>query len=432
MKRFVLILTTALLWSINSVSAHSNSIKNKVYNASETSVNTDTGALNNTQEIQNFSPVSNVVHTQSLRDIPGEANRKSIDQIRSSFEENSYKTTLTAASFSNPIQDNSGSGFIYFQQAQIFSNGIFYGLIIMLVLINVFCMVLFRDQIFGLFALGMTVMGTLIFQFDGYIALFTLSLGQNTVLEAVTLWALIAVVSLFAHRYLLAKEYAPNIKILTGILLGLSLSAIGFYVFVETELYLQIAQVILMALVARYVLLGITRAKESGYAKLFTVALLPFYLILVDQLVYNQLGMSLFGLSDGLLKISAIIFVLTMTYGLFYRMQSLKGQHDLRQLEMRIFMNRQEAFQARAKTERLVEDLYLENLIMQYDLDGFEIKLLQYISEGKTNAVIAKKMKTTIEDIEDRTKALYQKLDIAEQVREDQNLLNSQPDYLYN
>ena len=69
---------------------------------------------------------------------------------------------------------------------------------------------------------------------------------------------------------------------------------------------------------------------------------------------------------------------------------------------------------------------------MQYDLDGFEIKLLQYISEGKTNAVIAKKMKTTIEDIEDRTKALYQKLDIAEQVREDQNLLNSQPDYLYN
>ena len=109
-----------------------------------------------------------------------------------------------------------------------------------------------------------------------------------------------------------------------------------------------------------------------------------------------------------------------MTYELFYRMQSLKGQHDLRQLEMRIFMDRQEAFQARAKTERLVEDLYLENLIMQYDLDGFEIKLLQYISEGKTNAVIAKKMKTTIEDIEDRTKALYQKLDIAEQIREDQ------------
>jgi DNA-binding NarL/FixJ family response regulator len=124
--------------------------------------------------------------------------------------------------------------------------------------------------------------------------------------------------------------------------------------------------------------------------------------------------------------------VLTMTYGLLYRMQSLKGEQDMRQLEMRIFMDRQEAFTARAKTEKLVEDLYLENLIMQYDLDGFEIKLLQYISEGKTNAVIAKKMKTTVEEIEDRTKDLYQKLDIAEHIREDEALLKSQPDYLYN
>ena len=77
----------------------------------------------------------------------------------------------------------------------------------MLVLINVFCMVLFKDQTFGLFALGMTAMSALIFQFDGYIALFTLSLDQNTILEVVTLWMLIGVISLFAHRFLLAKKF---------------------------------------------------------------------------------------------------------------------------------------------------------------------------------------------------------------------------------
>ena len=41
-------------------------------------------------------------------------------------------------------------------------------------------------------------------------------------------------------------------------------------------------------------------------------------------------------------------------------------------------------------------------------------------------------MKTTVEEIEDRTKDLYQKLDIAEHIREDEALLKSQPDYLYN
>ena len=69
---------------------------------------------------------------------------------------------------------------------------------------------------------------------------------------------------------------------------------------------------------------------------------------------------------------------------------------------------------------------------MQYDLDGFEIKLLQYISGGQTNDIIAKNMKTSIGEIERRTKHLYEKLDIAEHVREDQGLVSTQPAYVYN
>lgn len=123
---------------------------------------------------------------------------------------------------------------------------------------------------------------------------------------------------------------------------------------------------------------------------------------------------------------------LLLTYGIINRMQSLKTDRELRQLEMRIFVERQDALSARIKTEKLVEDMYLENLIMQYDLDAIEIKLLQYISEGKTNGSIARKLKTSIEDIEDRTKDLYQKLDIGEQVQKDIDWSAEQPDYLYN
>ena len=262
--------------------------------------------------------------------------------------------------------------------------------------------------------------------------MFTLNVNQSLVVEIGTLWILTALLSLFAHQYLLAKDFAPKLQILSSMLMVVSLFAIVFYALLDSSLYLQIAQVIMVTLIGRYLFLGLIRAKDSGYAKIFVAGLTPFLIVFIDQLIYNQLGQSLFGLSDGLLKISAIVLVLVMTYGLLFRMQALRGEQDLRQLEMRIFMDRQEAFTARIKTEKLVEDLYLENLIMQYDLDGFEIKLLQYISEGKTNAVIAKKMKTTVEEIEDRTKDLYQKLDIAEQIREDEALLKSQPDYLYN
>jgi hypothetical protein len=308
-----------------------------------------------------------------------------------SLEENSYKSALQMSLPNQNAQQDTASGLMFFQQTHIFSNGIFYGFVLMLVLLNAFCYALFKDKTFGLFALGMTTLSALIFQFDGLAALFTLEFTESLFLEIGTLWLLAALFSVFSHQYLLAKEYAPKLKILSGILMSLSLVSVGFYALLESTLYLQVAQVILMTLVGRYLFLGILRAKDSGYAKIFIIALTPFLIVLTDQLIYNQLGQSLFGLSDGLLKISATLLVLTMTYGLLYRMQSLKGEQDMRQLEMRIFMDRQEAFTARAKTEKLVEDLYLENLIMQYDLDGFEIKLLQYISEGKTNAVIAKK-----------------------------------------
>jgi DNA-binding NarL/FixJ family response regulator len=58
--------------------------------------------------------------------------------------------------------------------------------------------------------------------------------------------------------------------------------------------------------------------------------------------------------------------------------------------------------------------------------------LLQYISEGKTNQTIARKLKTTVEDIEDLTKDLYQKLEIGEQIQKDVDWSAQQPDYLYN
>ena len=79
-----------------------------------------------------------------------------------------------------------------------------------------------------------------------------------------------------------------------------------------------------------------------------------------------------------------------------------------------------------------MEEVYLENLIMHYDLDGFEIKLLQYISEGKDNTKIARKLKTTVAEIEEQTKELYQKLEISEHIQEDYRMVDAQADYIYN
>jgi hypothetical protein len=278
--------------------------------------------------VANLSSEQALTHTQTT------------GQSSATVKENSYKSIGGITSKSTQTEQNSSSGLMFFQQAHIFSNGMFYGFLLMIVLLNAFCSILFKDKAFGFFALGMTALSALIFQFDGLAALFTLNVNQSLILEIGTLWILTALLSLFAHQYLLAKDYAPKLQILSSMLMVVSLFAIGFYALLDSLLYLQIAQVIMVTLIGRYLFLGLVRAKDSGYAKIFVAGLTPFLIVFVDQLIYNQLGQSLFGLSDGLLKISAIVLVLVMTYGLLFRMQALKGEQDLRQLEMRIFMKK--------------------------------------------------------------------------------------------
>ncbi len=432
MKRLFLVLTVGLLWSANAALAAPITQNNKLSISAVSSVFTEIYAIPKADRSKPVLSDNQKIQEQNIAADPAHKRAQAAAQNSAVVKENSYKNTRAISATNPKLSQNSASDLMFFQQTHIFSNGLFYGFILMVVLLNGFCSILFKDKAFGFFALGITSLGALIFQFDGLAALFTLNTTQSIFAELGTLWLLTVLMSVFAHQYLLAQQYAPKLQILSGMLIGLSLVAIGFYAFLGSVLFVQIAQVIMVTLIGRYLFLGLVRAKNSRYVKIFVLALTPLLVVLVDQLIYNQIGQSLFGLSDGLLKISTIALVLIMTYGLLYRMQALKGEQDMRNLEMRIFMDRQEAFTARIKTEKLVEDLYLENLIMQYDLDGFEIKLLQYISEGKTNAIIAKKMKTTVEEIEDRTKDLYQKLDIAEQIREDEALLQSQPDYLYN
>ena len=238
--------------------------------------------------------------------------------------------------------------------------------------------------------------------------------------------------TLFAYHYLLIKEKAPKLRGFTFILMAISALALIFFALSQNSIFGQIAQATMLTLMARYLYFAMTHFSSKGYVKLFAIASILPLVILIDQFALGTFGTTLLGSGNGALKLAAMTQGLLLTYGIITRMQTLKTDRELRQLEMRIFVERQDALSARIKTEKLVEDMYLENLIMQYDLDAIEIKLLQYISEGKTNQTIARKLKTTVEDIEDLTKDLYQKLEIGEQIQKDVDWSAQQPDYLYN
>jgi len=316
----------------------------------------------------------------------------------------------------------------------IFQQGLFYGFTSMLLLLNLVCFFLFNEKTFLYFSGLLTGLSLLLFFEEGLPSLLIdnniTSYGMTLKLSLLALFTVIT--GIFSENYLLLKEHFKKLKYISGTLCIIALVGLLFYATTDNIAFAQIASVFFFGVLLTYFLAGILLFGRKSYAKFYVIASFIPLLFGVDFFVLAPMGIDFLGAGLGHLKSALIAQIIILTYAIFYRMQTIKEENELRQIEMRIFLKRQEVLTARQKTEKLVEDVYLENLIMHYDLDGMEIKLLQYISEGKQNPKIARKLKVTESEVEELTKELYQKLEIGEQIQQDYRMVEQQPDYIYN
>jgi len=352
-----------------------------------------------------------------------------------SFSENSYNFTETNLGASSLFTENNSEvrSEASIDSPTIFRQGLYYGFAIMLVLLNLVCFFLFEEKTFLLYSLALAASSVLLFFSDGLFSLLGLE-SFELLMNNQTLLTFVATIfgALFASQYLNLNEFLPRLKYITFTLLGVSIVLMTIGWASENSVYFLSTNAVLFTVLATYFMAGIYLFSKKNYAKFLVIASFIPLLFCVDFFVLNPLGINFLSTQATHIKAASIAEMLIITYAIMYRMQSIKEENLLRQAEMRIFLKRQEAQSMRKKTERLVEEVYLENLIMHYDLDGLEIKLLQYISEGKENQKIARKLKTTEHDVEELTKDLYEKLEIGEQIQQDYRLVDSQPDYIYN
>ena len=313
-----------------------------------------------------------------------------------------------------------------------FKMGMFYGFTIMAILLNLVCFFLFEEKVFLFYAFAITGLVTTFVSSDQLFTILGISGIENIeAMESTLLLIATAFGALFASSYLTLEEFYPKLKWVTATLLGFAFMMVFSSWISETVFFTSVANTLMFGAMGLYFTAGIILFSKKNYAKFYTIAFSIPLLFSLDFFVFKKLGIDFLSTETFHLKAAFLVQMLVITYAIMYRMRAIKEEHSLRQTEMRIFLKRQEVMN-RTNTEKLMQDMYLENLIMQYDLDGFEIKLLQYISEGKDNVKIARRLKTTELEIEAHTKDLYNKLDIGEQIQEDFRMVENQPDYIYN
>lgn len=364
--------------------------------------------------------------SNDLTQVSNSAENVELNQI----EEISYKNeTNLAVGNSVKVQTTKSN---LAEGKTLFKQGMFYGFAIMVVLLNIVCFFLFEEKIFLFYSLALSFVTVSFMNSDGVFQLLGINVIQNVEAMQSTLLLIATGFSvLFASKYLTLDEFYPKLKYGAAALLSLSFLAVFTSWVAETALFTGIANTISIALMTMYFAAGVFLFSKKNYAKFYVIAYSIPLLFALDFFVFKKLGIDFLFTESFHLKAATVVEMLIITYAIMYRMRAIKEEHVLRQTEMRIFLKRQEVMN-RTNTEKIMQDMYLENLIMHYDLDGFEIKLLQYISEGKDNTKIARKLKTTEIEIEACTKELYDKLDIGEQIQEDYRMVENQPDYIYN
>lgn len=351
------------------------------------------------------------------------------------FVENSYKMTgLGNSGFMAHDVDAASTDVISaLEPHAVFRQGLFYGFTLMLVLLNLVCFFLFEEKTYLYYSLSLFSLAILLFFSDGLATLIGFEFTEiMPTVQTLLLLVAVAMTSVFASKYLSLQQFLPKLKFITiPLLIGAAaLLSVGWAM--DNPALVQSSTAIQYTVLGAYFMAGIFVFSKKNYAKFYVVAAFIPLLFSIDFFVLHPMGIEFLSTQTIHIKAAMIAEMLIITYAIMYRMQAIKEENVLRQAELRIFLKRQEVLSARQKTEKLVEDVYLENLIMHYDLDGLEIKLLQFISEGKENAKIARKLKTTEHEIEEMTKDLYEKLEIGEQIQQDYRMVESQPDYIYN
>jgi len=352
------------------------------------------------------------------------------------FEENSYKNNnfIPQADIVNSSYSSTSSsiqnGFL--DRETIFRQGAFYGFALMLILLNLVCYILFDEKIFMFYSLALAGIIATFFFVDGLPALLGFSTTQNPeALQATLLLISAAFSALFASKYLSHNEFFPKLHWVTIPLLSVGVIALFIAWFAPNSFTIALTNTIAYAIVTCYFTTGVILFSKKNYAKFYVIAYCIPLLFAIDFFVLRSFGIEFLSTQASHLKAASLVEMLVLTYAIMYRMRAIKEENQLRQTELRIFLKRQEVVN-RKNAEKLMEEVYLENLIMHYDLDGLEIKLLQYISEGKDNVKIARKLKVSEVEIEQYTRDLYEKLEISEHIQEDYRMVDNQPDYIYN
>jgi DNA-binding CsgD family transcriptional regulator len=312
-----------------------------------------------------------------------------------------------------PIRIINQKGFLNYVLGKKAINSFYYGTCIIIILLNIFFFIKFRDKTYLYYLLLLTSLMVIFLLYDG--SLIHLFRGNEFYykLELLThlstqIWFLV-----FSIKFLNLKKRTPNF---TKALYFFPLAVICFYLgFLITKNYTLIAIAETIGIMPFPVLwfCGIYSLKTIPSSKFYVLGYLLMVPFSVLFIISYPLGIWEVHGDMLIVKIASWLDILVFTYAISHRMKTKIINDDLgiKQLE-------NEKYKLLQKTKTINPYLVLlkENNISTQPFTLREVEVLKYLNEGYNNKEISEKLFISPNTVKTHIKNIYNKVNVNKRI----------------
>ena len=307
---------------------------------------------------------------------------------------------------------------VFFENEKInyLKNGLFYGFVIMVFIINIVFYFSLKDVTFLTYALflGLTNIGMT--DYDGF--MFFWIQPEYRYYISISLHLLVPLgTAIFTSSLLNHHILVPKSKVISGVLFSIAAFFYSLFIFTDDFFYFAIGDLFGLGIFSYYMYLGICELKRQKFAKFSVIG---YSLIWVSGLLFViplNWGINVFSTPLESVKLGSLFEMIILTYAITYRVKIMQEENQAFRMQIKNYVR--SIFDLENKIQQQAQefsnssfDKKVDDLSKKHQLTERETDVLLQIANGLNNQQIAEKLFISVNTVKYHTRNLYEKLDI--------------------
>jgi DNA-binding CsgD family transcriptional regulator len=309
-----------------------------------------------------------------------------------------------------PIHVYTQAGYSRFNQVLLFQLGLYHGIVIIVLLINLLLYFIFKEKRFIYYNCFLFFLVLSFLFSNSHFALFTYSPFWLNNADMFLHLGLVISGALFASTFLEIAGVYPWLKWTIGGLITVIVVAFSINIFHPGFIIFLTGEIAVFASFTVYWVISLLRIKKHPFAKYFALAYGVLLFFTVNVYLLHQFGIFCFDIFTGQLEVANIIEMFILSTALAFSVDKLYRQNLHYRVEIDRYMHKEmnQQNQTAGKAAEVFSDVQLK-----YNLTERETEVLKGITEGLTNQEIGEKLFLSVNTIKFHTRNIFEKMEIS-------------------